>query len=114
MIKKGTIELAFYKNCKFCLYLELEQRVIEIEWVPPENQEVHPPSHKEHVNLLLNVSKNVTEQMAIDMELNDNVKRQLTDQRKECYEMFLFLMNQGFKRLLLWLNSGIMLVLAVI
>ena len=31
LIKKGTIELAFYKNCKFCLYLELEQRVIEIE-----------------------------------------------------------------------------------
>ena len=61
--------------------------------------EVHLPSHKEHVNLLLNVSKNVTEQMAIDMELNDNVKRQLTDQRKECYEMFLFLMNQGFERL---------------
>ena len=51
--------------------------------------------------------------MAIDMELNDNVKRQLTDQRKECYEMFLFLMNQGFKRLPLWLNSRIMLVLAV-
>ena len=51
--------------------------------------------------------------MAIDMELNDNVKRQLTDQRKECYEMFLFLMNQGFKRLPLWLNSRIMLALAV-
>ena len=51
--------------------------------------------------------------MTIDMELNDNVKRQLTDQRKECYEMFLFLMNQGFKRLPLWLNSRIMLALAV-
>ena len=51
--------------------------------------------------------------MAIDMELNDNVKRQLTYQRKECYEMFLFLMNQGFKRLPLWLNSRIMLALAV-
>ena len=58
--------------------------------------EVHLPSHKEHVNLLLNVSKNVTEQMAIDMELNDNVKRQITDQRKECYEIFLFLIESRF------------------
>lgn len=51
--------------------------------------------------------------MAIDMELNDNPRRQLTDQEKEFYELLLFIVNQGFQRLLLWLKSRIMLVLAL-
>ncbi|RMX44051.1 hypothetical protein pdam_00024816 [Pocillopora damicornis] len=32
--------------------------------VPPENQEVHPPSHKEHVNLLLNEIRKLRDQIA--------------------------------------------------
>ena len=42
----------------------------------------------------------VTEQVAIDMESNDNLNRQLADQEKEFYEVFLFIVNQGFQRLL--------------
>lgn len=32
MFIRSSSELAFYKNGKFCLYLELEQRVIEFEY----------------------------------------------------------------------------------
>ena len=45
--------------------------------------------------------------MGIDMESNDNPKRQLADQEKECYDVFLFIVNQGFQRLLMWLTSSL-------
>ena len=35
--------------------------------------------------------------MGIDMEWNYNLKRQLADQEKECYEVLLFVVNQGLK-----------------
>ena len=45
--------------------------------------------------------------MGIDMESNDNPKRKLADQEKECYDVFLFIVNQGFQRLLMWLTSSL-------
>ena len=48
------------------------------------------------------------------MESNDNLNRQLADQEKECYEVFLFIVNQGFQRLLSRLKSWIILFVAFI